>query len=246
MLSGVSVCFGSDVPPAVEASVRTLLAPFVPNATVLAATPLAIGIGNTSACAPLLAGLRDMGPEAFVVRSSEDGEMVCAAGNGEKRSPSPGKSIGTGFAAYALLEHLGFAFLHPLSPTVPTELRRLSKALDVRENPRLAFRGLHIHTQHPLELVEVLNGADAHMAASASANSSTVPWASMLGDVRSTFEWLVANRQNRVQWALLHTEEWDASNFTSSPLRQARLRNLTALAHAFGLSAGVDVPIALM
>ena len=60
-------------------------------------------------------------------------------------------------------------------------------------------RVLHIHTEHPLESAELFNGVDASLA-----DGSKVPWASMVGEARRAFEWCVANRQNGVEWALLH------------------------------------------
>lgn len=57
-------------------------------------------------------------------------------------------------------------------------------------------------------------------------------------------QWFLANGLNRIEWVLLTTPEWEASGFVSSPLRQQRLANLTAIVHAHGLLAGVDVPIA--
>jgi hypothetical protein len=92
-------------------------------------------------------------------------------------------------ASYAALEALGFAFLHPLEPYVPPilslhatckEASALgdksgsgsgsgggcdSKActtcpLDRIEQPTWPERAFHIHTQHPLELTEVLQGHD--------------------------------------------------------------------------------------
>lgn len=83
--------------------------------------------------------------------------------------------------AYAALEELGFAFLHPLEPYIPSQLavrnrqcygtNGLSNAtkktptvadftFNRTETPYWPERGFHLHTQHPLELTEVLQGHD--------------------------------------------------------------------------------------
>lgn len=91
--------------------------------------------------------------------------------------------------AYAALEELGFSFLHPLEPYIPSQIRiqvtkcmlqkahenqheRESENESDNENQREVFsfnriespywpeRAFHIHTQHPLELTEVLQGHD--------------------------------------------------------------------------------------
>lgn len=74
--------------------------------------------------------------------------------------------------SYAVLELLGFAFLHPLEPYIPSVLRLQVPASDSGQSRSLFFRqdivqspywperGFHIHTQHPLELTEVLQGHD--------------------------------------------------------------------------------------
>ena len=71
-----------------------------------------------------------------------------------------------------------------------------------------------------------------------------IPWSEQLGHVESWIEWCVANRLNRAEWVLLQTPDWIKSGFVDSPLRQARLANMTALAHSYGLVVGVDIPIA--
>jgi hypothetical protein len=62
--------------------------------------------------------------------------------------------------AYAALEQIGFGFLHPLAPSVPHRLRAPAHVLDVVESPYWSERAFHLHTQHPLELTEVLQGHD--------------------------------------------------------------------------------------
>jgi len=62
--------------------------------------------------------------------------------------------------AYATLELLGFSFLHPLETYRPMQLTLSPPLVDISESPHWPHRAFHIHTQHPLELTEVLQGHD--------------------------------------------------------------------------------------
>lgn len=83
--------------------------------------------------------------------------------------------------AYAGLEALGFGFLHPLEPFIPSSVSlataceegsvakqskgekcedRHNCCIDVIEEPHWTERSFHLHTQHPIELTEVLQGHD--------------------------------------------------------------------------------------
>ena len=70
---------------------------------------------------------------------------------------------GAVLGAYVALEELGFGFLHPLSPTIPHQIRFPKYTLDIKEFPYWSERSFHVHTQHPLELTEVLQGHDIPM-----------------------------------------------------------------------------------
>ena len=59
----------------------------------------------------------------------------------------------------------------------------------------------------------------------------------MLPDWDHFLEWMVANRQNEVEWLLLRAESWDA--YAVSPERQARLRTLTSHCHRYAIACGV-------
>ena len=66
----------------------------------------------------------------------------------------------------------------------------------------------------------------------------------MVREAELFFEWLIANNQNGVEWVALQSAAWPAG-FADGVLRISRWRNLTDMAHGFGLSVGLDVPIAL-
>ena len=182
--------------------------------------------------------------------------------------------------SYATLELLGFAFLHPLEPYIPPSIRISKEELlagtiilgdnseilrfSVQESPHWPERSFHLHTQHPLELTEVLQGHDiprlgpygplcshyakrhykAHKEGSAMPKNFTVPycerWDDMVIDVDYFFEWSVANRLNKVEWLLLHNFKWGYEELES---RFYRLKKLTFLGHQYSLLIGADVPV---
>lgn len=112
---------------------------------------------------------------------------------------------GAVLGSYALLEYLGFAFLHPLEPYVPEAYSHAGNfARTIRECNRMTLfvcdfyhsespywpeRGFHLHTQHPLELNEALQGHDI---------PRTGPTGShCVNSRRRHFESQVRNRQSR-------------------------------------------------
>jgi hypothetical protein len=166
------------------------------------------------------------------------------------------QNIGAHFAAYEVLQRLGFGFLHPLQPLVPDQLD-LSFAnadggrFDLATAPHFAIRGVHHHTEHPLELMEFLNGFDITYPVtltpprpplSMSRHADVTPtmkgetWESMVGDWERALEWTVANRQNRWEWVLLWAKDWN--DFAWSELRRTRLARIADIAHAWGVVVG--------
>jgi hypothetical protein len=59
----------------------------------------------------------------------------------------------------------------------------------------------------------------------------------MVPEAEAFMEWLVANRQNAVEWVLLYSKDWPHGQADGAE-RKGRLRRLTDLAHAYGLEAG--------
>ena len=123
--------------------------------------------------------------EAFrVVGSRRSTGAVVVACNGRPLDPHTHTNVsfhkddvhyGAVTAAYAVLEMLGFGFLHPLDPYTPSFLSlpctRLNSSsssssrscevdIDVTEAPYWPERAFHVHTQHPLEITDVLQGHD--------------------------------------------------------------------------------------
>jgi hypothetical protein len=155
-----------------------------------------VTLGDTAAAAALIEAdqLAGVGNEGFVVHSQHRNGFTVLAANGNAMSEAAARStlsqqpaggthtasirgddsphrhlVNTGAvtAAYAALEELGFAFFHPLQPISPVLLRQPDD-LHREESPRWHYRGFHIHTQHPLELTDVLQGFDVISNASAS------------------------------------------------------------------------------
>lgn len=250
---GLAVQLGSDLAPAVRTRVDALLHQVAPGVAELAAdatpasttlpagtTVLAFGDAPFATAAVPASDLASAGSEGFVLRRAalESGVVVLGA-RGNPMSPDldgQGATRGNDYGAYALLEQLGFAFLHPLAPVIPAQLV-LPGTLDVRESPRWPVRGIHLHTMHPLELTDLLNGWGP------AGTGDEAGWESQLPEWDSFLEWLIANRQNRVEWVLLSSDSW--ADFADGAVRAQRLKTLVDHAHGFGVAAGADAPIAL-
>lgn len=141
--------------------------------------------------------------------------------------------------AYAYLQHLGYRFWHPLQALTPPRFQ--SSALPsfsaVLAAPYLPKRGFTPHTMHPIELSHVLNGWGLDGPEDLSG------WQAMLPKWEAYLEWLVAHRQNKVDWVLLEKGRW--KTFSRSTERQRRLRVLVGMAHDWGIQVGVDAPLVL-
>ena len=111
-----------------------------------------------------------------------------------------GGPLGAQYAVYEWLHGMGVRFIHPEQTYVP-ERSSIPPVLPAAESglrePAFPLRGFHIHTQHPLELLEALLEDDP-------------------AEVERAYryvDWLVANRQNVLQWILLDSipePEWKA------------------------------------
>ena len=249
---------GPELPPRVQARVAALVGAADPRPVEVAAAgsalrPLPAGslwiaVGETEGTRSLIpaADVRARGSEAFQLRSADlGGGVTLVAADGNPPAPDVhhlGVNRGAIYGAYALLEALGIAFLHPLEPTLPAGLSPPAAPLDVSEAPRWPIRSWHLHTMHPLELTDLLNGWGPSFQGGAGPNDEP-GWRAMLPEWELCLEWLLANRQNEVEWVLLGAESWRA--FSDGPVRQARLKELVDLGHAWGMGVGVDASLAL-
>ena len=240
---------GDDLATAVKARVQAhlahratlLLLPADHDVRSLGKGDRVISIGETSVSRALVpdAETTSLKAEGYVLKSGPLGDAAALAVRGSKASsPKLAKlgdgNLATAFGAYAALEELGYGFLHPLAPTEPTLLASPA-SVSRREEPRWPVRGLQLHTMHPLELTNLLQGWGI------SGPEDEAGYRTMLPEWDVFLEWMVANGQNRVHWIILEAQAWKA--FATSAKRQARLTELVARAHAFGIMVGVDVPI---
>jgi hypothetical protein len=134
---------------------------------------LSLSLGNASLSLKhiKLSELERLPPESFRVLSFQRENVLYVMSNGLPLDSHRHKNIsfnkedvhyGAITAAYYILELFGFAFLHPLEPIYPHQLamNASESLLNVTETPYWPERAFHIHTQHPLELTEVLQGHD--------------------------------------------------------------------------------------
>lgn len=240
---------GADLPAAVTSRVPALVRQVEARPVdVLAANDpvpplpagsLVLSIGDALTARAIVpdADLAGLPAEGFVLRSDAPGGVLRVAARGAPRADRLGSvEAGNAFGAYAALEALGVAFLHPLAPTLPPALDA-APGLDERTSPRWHERGIHLHTMHPTELNHMLQGWGPGGPADAAG------WRGLLPEWELFCEWLLANRQNSVEWVLLTAASWEA--FADGPERHARLAELVDMGHAWGLRVGADAPLAL-
>jgi len=145
---------------------------------------LLLSIGNTLLTSDYLS-LSNMKPESFrIISNVYDNNKIglsVIVTNGLPLDSHRHQNIsfdrydvhyGAIVGAYATLELLGFVFGHPLDPYRPSTLgiwtdRCTTNSnpfvrcnIDILESPYWPERSFHIHTQHPLEVTEVLQGHD--------------------------------------------------------------------------------------
>jgi hypothetical protein len=226
-----------------------------------ASTILFLGFGNCTQCDVAIprVKLQELPDESYIIASKErrtnQFEIICN-GNSLHHGP-PHVNYGAVSCAYHVLELLGYAFIHPLDPVIPKYISLSTENLvNIIESPRWPIRIFHYHTQHPLELNEVLQGLDIPMFGPLGPEclkSKDDPvhkktnglycerWEDMVKEVDLMFEWCIANKFNRAEWLLLGNYKW--KEFDSSDTRMKRMRILTDLGHQYGLMVGADVPI---
>lgn len=158
---GLYIALGDDVPSAIAARIPELLTPASPlpvimwtPSVVIAEGSRVVSVGDTPFTAALITPDEVVIDEGYVLRGGVISGATVLAADGAGR--------GVAYGAYALLEELGFSFLHPLAPTRPTELAWPANADDVvrASAPRWPYRNWHLHTMHPLELTDMLNNAE--------------------------------------------------------------------------------------
>jgi hypothetical protein len=248
-VTGLAIAFGDDVTPAVRDRVQKYLTPLALAGGPLrllakdelpvdaAEGALILGVGDTAVTRSLVPVTTKIPSEGYVMRSRTLGKGTVLAGLGAPRASYTYGNLGTHHAAYAMLEELGFGFLHPLKASPPPALLTPKQTLDAPEAPRWEMRAIHLHTMHPLELTDLLQGWGPN------GPDDREGFLAQLGEWDTFLEWCVANKQNSVEWFLLWAKAWET--FADSQERMSRLKILVEHAHAFGIAAGLDVPLVL-
>jgi hypothetical protein len=270
--SSVYVDFGSNLGSLVPTRITTLLSS-IPGITVQpyssynssgSVNSLVLAFGNTT-LANQYVDISKLSAEGFVIKSvelgaSNSGNILVASNGAPLATTRNGKSFsyaldvdsvhyGAVMGSYQLLEQLGFAFIHPLETFVPDSVRLPEDGIDISQSPRWPVRTWHVHTMHPLEFHEVLNGFDIPMFGCPSpATTYCESFDSMLPNVSGLFEWAIANGQNRVESLLLGNKKWEMrdESMAMGAQRQQRLKQINDLAHQFGMLMGADIPIAFL
>lgn len=243
----IAIQFGDDVSQAVQKRVFAHLQG-VPTAAVelidaktsvdeLDEHILAIGIGDTAITRALIdpKETADLGDEGYILRSQELERRSAIAVKGTSASDKKDINAGTHFGAFALLEELGFAFLHPLEPTPPLAIPGQAPPINRKTSPRWPIRGLQLHTMHPLELTDLLQGFGPE------GPDDEKGWETLLDDWDHFLDWMLANGQNRVHWVWLAATSW--LDFANSQERIGRIKTIVEKAQALGIQVGLDVPL---
>lgn len=207
-----------------------------------AAQPLGLALVGTDALAREAAAL----VAADVARSDTDGRMVSNAADtlvielatvaadtvtseGFRLTSMPSGGVrveasdllGLQYGAWEVLERAGLVYIHPLKPVFPAAWCHECLAdIHVNAVPGYRMRGTHIHTMHPIEYESTLLGHDP---------ATLERFDALLG-------WLVARRQNYLEWNLLRTVDWDRWI--------AHAQKLADRAHARGIRIGIVAPLA--
>lgn len=197
--------------------------------------------------------LQELGSEGYIIKSAKRINInstlydFIIAGRGNSlvdhypNHPKNDQPLGTSYALLKSLEILGFGFFHPLHLTVPdttTFIQRTTEDINIKTKPKFVMRGTHLHTMHPIELTEYLNGFGTNL------NQTDDSWKEMSEKYDSFLEWMVANHQNMFEWYLLWAYNW--RSFGDSDIRLNRLTYIIKRAQQFGIVSGIVAPFVFM
>jgi hypothetical protein len=229
----VQLELGSDFPSGVPS--MTVMQRF---AGLQLTSPLTVSLGVTSLmnrCNVSMSQVTALGPEGYLLVQPTLG-LVCVLGNAggsANAAINAPTDVNRGllYGTYELLQMMRVNFFHPLEPTIwPGLVDAPNQTLFpiAHSAPHYAVRGFHYHTEHPLELCEFFQGVDA----------AAETWNSMVPEFELYVEWLVANRQNALEFVLL---DWDGKPWDAQ--RQTRIRAITTAAQSWGIAIGADFAI---
>ncbi len=161
------------------------------------------------------------------------GECYQLGGGGLSYQVHGGNALGAQYGLAQLLEELGFRFFHPWQSKAPTTFVAAtgSKNIGPLFTPEMTLRGLHLHTQHPIESYWTF------WASSAANGGSSDDSPTGVAGARRVIDWIVKNRGNFVEWAALNNIVSD------DPADVATWRShesaILDYAHARGIKVGI-------
>ncbi|KAI3649749.1 hypothetical protein MP228_005381 [Amoeboaphelidium protococcarum] len=151
-------------------------------------------------------------------------------------------NIGLLYCAYEILQQIGFVFLHSEQPVIPPANAiwnglSLLKSMS-SQSPLYPIRRWHIHTQHPLPLTSFLSGLSLRSPVD---GQISTPWEDMIPLFHLKLQWLIANKQESLEWVLL----WHKSYIESMDLRLQRKKRIMQLCEMWAINCGYDIPLSL-
>jgi len=170
---------------------------------------------------------RTLKDNGYILRTGTfEGIQVLAGAGKDALEGGGADKLGSQYAAYEILRAFGFEFFHPKQPYLPASVSLPAGPIDQVYEPDYRMRGIHIHTMHPLPyMFTFLDVADLPDGVAMD----------NLAECKRYVDWLVSNRQNYFQWALLDTIPVDAwIGFA---------REIVAYAHDRGVQVGIDAPL---
>jgi hypothetical protein len=247
--STLQYSFGNNVNPIVQQSIQSYLNQL--TFKDVGDVSLVLSFGNTDTTLQYISRqeLSALAYDGFIVRTNvTNNKQLVVSVDGNSGTLASHVNNGVSYGCFTVLQELfGYGWGHPFRTTIsPLAVEKeidliqtLQKngrlPLNLAEKPHLLRRGIHIHSIHPLEMTHFLNGFANDMSLDYD------KWKLGMKEWQQTCEWLVANRQNSVQWVILYADKW--SQFADSTDRQKRLTEIVQVAKSWGISTGIDVPI---
>lgn len=145
------------------------------------------------------------GAEAYAIQSSDSKITVCSDGQ-----------LGLEFGLYALLEQQGIRYFHPEETFIPASAPATLTVKSVTATPSLPHRGFHLHTVHPIPMLAALHFTGK-------LNQQLVD---------DYLRWLVRNRQDYLQWALIKVPDMEGA--------RTEARYAVDRGHALGIQVGIN------
>lgn len=211
---------------------------------------LILSFGNSSLSNKFLS-LEDVKDEGFRIMSIiyKDANLIMSNGqpiNMKGKSNAKNLDIvhyGAVVGAYAVLEQLGFSFLQPMDPIIPSLLTLPVSDISKTESPFWPKRTWQILPQISLNSSEVpsvflfyRNSIKDIITIQFCLSKLCIKSSAM----NELFEWFISNRQNRVEVQLSNT----IKNFNLQKTQIFnQLQQINKVSHSYGIQIGADISI---